>query len=200
MIYYICIFDFEATCFEHNEVERNKMEIIEFPSILYKINTDDNSFELISEFHKYVKPTYKPILTDFCKKLTGITQEMVYKSDIIDVVYDDHIKWLNTYIKENDNFCILTCGNWDVKTILPNEIKNKQLKPHKYYNRFINIKDEFNYYYNKNAKGMIDMLKYLNIKLTGNHHSGIDDTRNITKILLHMIKDGHHDYKFNYVK
>ena len=104
MIYYICILDFEATCFEHNEVERNKMEIIEFPSILYKINTDDNSYELISEFHKYVKPTYKPILTDFCKKLTGITQEMVNNSDTIDVVYDDHIKWLNTYIKENDKF------------------------------------------------------------------------------------------------
>ena len=47
---------------------------------------------------------------------------------------------------------------------------------------------------------MIDMLKILKINLTGKHHSGIDDTRNITKILLYMIKDGHHDYKFNYVK
>ena len=113
--------------------------------------------------------------------------------------------------------------------MLPNEITNKKLKPHKYYNKFINIKDEFNYFYNKNAKGtaciekhcfsihdyclfnnknyvfivkkgMIDMLKILKINLTGIHHSGIDDTRNITKILLHMIKDGHHDYKFNYVK
>ena len=55
MIYYICILDFEATCFGNNEVERNKMEIIEFPSILYKINTDDNSCELISKFHKYIK-------------------------------------------------------------------------------------------------------------------------------------------------
>ncbi len=47
---------------------------------------------------------------------------------------------------------------------------------------------------------MIDMLKFFNIKLTGKHHSDIDDTRGITKILLHMIKDGQHDYKFNYVK
>jgi inhibitor of KinA sporulation pathway (predicted exonuclease) len=55
MIYYICILDFEATCFDNDEVPRNKMEIIEFPSILYKIDTSDNSYEYISEFHKYVK-------------------------------------------------------------------------------------------------------------------------------------------------
>ena len=199
MIYYICILDFEATCFDNDEVARNKMEIIEFPSILYKIDTSNNSYEYISEFHKYVKPTYKPVLTEFCKKLTGINQEIVNKSDTIDIVYNDHIKWLDTYIKENDKFAILTCGAWDLRTMLPNEIKNKQLKSHKYYNRYINIKDEFNYFYKKNAKGMIDMLKILKIKLTGKHHSGIDDTKNITKILLHMIKDGHHDYKFNYL-
>jgi prophage antirepressor-like protein len=57
MIYYICVLDFEATCFQNNEVPRNKMEIIEFPSLLYKINTNTKSYELISEFHKYVRPT-----------------------------------------------------------------------------------------------------------------------------------------------
>jgi inhibitor of KinA sporulation pathway (predicted exonuclease) len=199
MIYYICILDFEATCFENDQVARNKMEIIEFPSILYKIDTNDNSYEFLGEFHKYVKPTYKPILTEFCKKLTGITQGTVNNSDTINIVYNDHIKWLDTFIKDKDNFIICTCGAWDLKTMLPNEIKNKQLKTHKYYNRFINIKDEFNYFYNENARGMIDMLKILKINLTGKHHSGIDDTRNITNILLHMIKNNHHDYKFNYI-
>ena len=189
MIYYICVLDFEATCFQNNEVPRNKMEIIEFPSLLYKINTNTKSYELISEFHKYVRPTYKPILTSFCKKLTGITQETVNNSDPIEIVYNDHIKWLDTYIKENDDFIICTCGAWDLKTMLPNEIKNKELKPHKYYEKFINIKDEFNYFYDKNAKGMVDMLKFLDIELIGKHHSGIDDTRNITSILLCMIKD-----------
>lgn len=199
MIYYVCILDFEATCFENNEVPRNKMEIIEFPSLLYKVNTDNNSYEFISEFHEYVKPTYKPKLTDFCKNLTGITQEIVDVSNTIDIVYNNHIKWLNTFITENDNFIIATCGAWDLKTMLPNEIYNKNLKIHKYYNRFMNVKDEFNYFYKKNAKGMIDMLNFLKIKLTGKHHSGIDDTRNITKILLEMIKKGHHDYKFIYI-
>ena len=75
------------------------------------------------------------------------------------ILFNDHIKWLDTYIKVDDNFVICTCGAWDLMTMLPNEIKNKKLKPHKYYNKFINIKDEFNYFYKKNVKGMLDMLK-----------------------------------------
>ena len=43
---------------------------------------------------------------------------MVNNSDVIDIVYNDHIKWLDTYIKVNDNFCIVTCGAWDLKTML----------------------------------------------------------------------------------
>lgn len=45
---------------------------------------------------------------------------------------------------------------------------------------------------------MIDILNILKIELTGRHHSGIDDTKNISKILLHIIKDGHHNFKINH--
>jgi len=46
-------------------------------------------------------------------------------------------------------------------------------------------------------KGMLD---YLKITLDGRLHSGIDDTKNISKILLKMIQDGHEDFKVNFVK
>jgi inhibitor of KinA sporulation pathway (predicted exonuclease) len=45
--------------------------------------------------------------------------------------------------------------------------------------------------YKVKAGGMVNMLNYLNIPLEGRHHSGIDDTRNIAKILLKIISDGH---------
>ena len=38
---------------------------------------------------------------------------------------------------------------------------------------------------------MTNMLDYLHIPLVGRHHSGIDDTRNIAKIMLKMIDQGH---------
>lgn len=46
---------------------------------------------------------------------------------------------------------------------------------------------------------MVGMLEYLGIKLEGRHHSGIDDTKNIAKILLRIISDGHTNFKMNKV-
>lgn len=45
---------------------------------------------------------------------------------------------------------------------------------------------------------MPNMLDYLKIPLTGRHHSGIDDTCNIAKIMLKMIEDGHTSDNFEY--
>ena len=45
---------------------------VEFPAVL--LNT--SSGEIESEFHYYVQPQENPILSDFCKELTGISQVM----------------------------------------------------------------------------------------------------------------------------
>lgn len=44
--------------------------IVEFPAVL--LNTLTGVVE--SEFHYYVMPEEQPMLSDFCKQLTGITQ------------------------------------------------------------------------------------------------------------------------------
>jgi inhibitor of KinA sporulation pathway (predicted exonuclease) len=46
---------------------------------------------------------------------------------------------------------------------------------------------------------METMLKHLKLILDGHHHSGIDDCRNISKILNKMITDGHINFRINYV-
>lgn len=67
----LLILDFEATCENNDSSWPN--EIIEFPVILF----DTQSLEIEAEFHQYVRPTINPTLTQFCKGLTGITQEQV---------------------------------------------------------------------------------------------------------------------------
>jgi len=37
---------------------------------------------------------------------------------------------------------------------------------------------------------MVTMMKELQIPLVGSHHLGIDDTKNITRVLQHMLVDG----------
>lgn len=201
MEYYLCVLDFEATCW-NDTTSRDLMEIIEFPSVLYKVNELTKKCEFISEFSQYVKPTIKPLLSQFCTELTGITQEKVSSAKTIDLVYKEHVEWLNKNVPKGSDFVFATCGAWDLKTQLPREIFNKKLKSNKYYSKYINVKDEYEYFYNIKAKGMVEMLFHLNIPMTGRHHSGIDDTRNIAKIMLKMISDGHkaENYKFNYVR
>lgn len=201
MEYYLCVLDFEATCWESGE-NRDQMEIIEFPSVLYKINETTNTTEFIGEFAKYVKPTTNPTLTKFCTELTGITQKQVDSADTIGKVYKEHIAWLDANVPAGANFVIATCGHWDLRTQLVREIANKKLKKHKYYSNYINVKDEFEYFYQTKTSGMPSMLKTLLLPLEGRHHSGIDDTRNIAKIMLKIISHGHKfsNFYFNYVK
>lgn len=189
MSIYLCVLDFEATCWE-GEPGKHKQEIIEFPSVLYEL-TEENQVKFISEFSKYVKPVLEPVLSKFCTELTGITQDKVDQSDPIEIVYEEHHQWLIANTPPNSQIYIVTCGAWDLDIMLPKEISNKNLPYYSTYKRFINIKSEFEYIYKEKAYGMTNMLKYLNIQLEGRHHSGIDDTRNIAKILLKIISDGH---------
>ena len=194
MSIYLCVLDFEATCWPGEK--RATQEIIEFPSVLYELDSN-NKVKWMGEFSKYVRPVLEPILSDFCTELTGITQEQVDLAEPIEVVYEKHYQWLKSLVPEDkmNQIFVVTCGAWDLKTMLPLEVKNKKLTYHHVYNRFINIKTEFEFAYNVKAGGMTNMLSKLGLTLDGRHHSGIDDTRNIVKILLKMIEDGH--TKFN---
>jgi inhibitor of KinA sporulation pathway (predicted exonuclease) len=197
MEYYLCVLDFEATCWE-NSKNKNQMEIIEWPSVLYKVTENENGLkgttQLIGEFHQYVKPTINFTLTAFCTQLTGITQNVVNNAGTFEIVYKNHIKWLSENVPQNSNFIITTCGKWDLEIQLVKELYAKNFNLHGYYKKFIDVKTEFETQYKMKAYGMKGMLRDLNLKLDGRHHSGIDDTRNISKIMLQIINDGR---KFN---
>lgn len=47
-----------------------------------------------SEFQEYVKPTRRPILSEFCINFTGITQNLIDRQATFPVVYHKFITWL----------------------------------------------------------------------------------------------------------
>lgn len=68
---YFVVIDFEATCDAGTRL--SPQEIIEFPSVLVNGVTG----RLEGHFQAYIRPVYHPVLTDFCKELTGIQQSQV---------------------------------------------------------------------------------------------------------------------------
>ncbi len=202
--YYLCILDFEATCWE-NDRNDAMQEIIEFPSILYQIHKTREGFvaEYVSEFAEYVSPQLCPVLSEFCTELTGITQEQVDSAATFPEVYKRHFKWLQEHIPHDQmrHVTFATCGNWDLRDMLPIETArhNPSLPEQNPYTNWVNVKDPFTStrpaYQKKSGKSMMNMLRALKIPHQGRHHSGIDDCRNIAAICVHLIEQCGVDFR-----
>ncbi|KAJ8309622.1 hypothetical protein KUTeg_012829 [Tegillarca granosa] len=99
-------------------------------------------------------------------QLTGILQELVDGKKHLDEVLQDFKEWMkeNKLDEEENSFIFVTCG-YQVNAFS----KNTAVYP----------------------KGMMPMLRYLNLPHIGRHHSGIDDCTNIANIVKELIKRGH---------
>ncbi|KAI1793925.1 exonuclease [Ganoderma leucocontextum] len=196
---YLLILDFEATCDDTRRVvPRDESEIIEFPTLLY--NVDENVVQ--DTFHEYVRPTRHPTLTSFCTDLTGIEQSTVDAADPFPSVWERYQEFLRKHdiMDQPGSAAYLTCGDWDLKTMLPQQLRlsGTQISPNSTtgtlsapYNRWVNVKKSFQHHYGlKYAKGMAGMLKRAEMELEGRHHSGIDDCKNVLRIVQRMRKDG----------
>jgi len=181
--YYIVI-DFEATCEKVNP-PGYLHEIIEFPAVII----DAQTYENVSEFHEYCRPTVNPCLTDFCKELTGITQNKVDNAPSFPTVLKKFDKWLKESVP-SATFCISTDGPWDIDRCLKNQCYNLQIEIPHYFHRWVNIRKHFSSFYRIVNANVELMLTHLGFQFEGRQHSGIDDSRNIARILIQLLKDG----------
>lgn len=201
---YAIVLDFEATC-EDSASGRpapSPQEIIEFPSVV----VDLQSGGLVSEFQAYVRPTHHPALTPFCTELTGISQKVTDAADTFPGVLQRWAAWVEGQGLDavgaggRPIACLVTCGDWDLRKCLPAQAKavdppidlyfGEGLPTH-LFSRWINLKTAFKAAYGSAPRGMVGMLEELGLPLTGRHHSGIDDCRNLAAIVLRMLQDGH---------
>lgn len=184
---YLLILDFEATC--DKKLKLKPQEIIEFPCL--KLNT--HTLKVESEFHQYVLPQHHPLLTPFCTELTGIIQEMVDGQPFLPDVLQNFHKWMlhEGLLEPSVKRAFVTCGDWDLKTMLPGQCATLDLAPQPYFKSWINIKRSYADVTQSFPKGMMFMLENFKIKHVGRHHSGIDDCRNIANVAVELIKRGH---------
>lgn len=181
---YYCVVDVEATC-ERGESFDYPNEIIEFPVVL--INSRTN--EIIDEFHKYVKPSVNPKLTEFCTELTGITQDVVDKADGFPVVLEQLEEWLSQYSTyPYDTMCFVTDGPWDLRDFVRKQCVMSNIQRPAFFYHWINLRKLYTKFYGGKQKRLNEMLEELGMVFEGREHCGLDDTRNIARIVLQMLK------------
>ncbi|RLB95896.1 MAG: hypothetical protein DRH76_07495 [Deltaproteobacteria bacterium] len=175
------VIDFEANCSKENTRDH---EIIEFPAVLVDARTGSQ----LAEFREFVHTIKTGPVSEFITQLTGITTTLL-KSEAVRwstclTLFD---AWCEHHGINANTTTIVTCGDWDLKTMLPRQLSITQTQPtQRVMNLFgcwNNVKvTHRNAHRYKRSMGMARILEDMKIELTGRHHSGIDDCRNIAKI------------------
>lgn len=97
-----------------------------------------------------------------------------------------------TRVRRPGKAVLVTCGDWDIKTMLPGQAAASPDTPIPPLMRsWINIKRSVSGRHGADAaRGMPSMLKFAGLPQRGRHHSGLDDCRNIAAVLSHLIGRG----------
>jgi inhibitor of KinA sporulation pathway (predicted exonuclease) len=174
------VIDFEATCDE--PYNPDPQEIIEFPAVMVDAGAPD-----ATEFHTFVRPVAHPRLTPFCAKLTSIAQEQVNAAPTFPEVLERFEVWWRTVC--GTDALVVTCGDWDLSSLLPRQCAQHRVAVPAWADRWANLKKVFaGHFPHATARtGLAEMATALGISLVGRLHSGIDDARNIARVLRKLL-------------
>ena len=86
-------------------------------------------------------------------------------------------------------FCILY-SPWDIKECLFPQCVLSRIPFPTYATKWIDVRKMFSSFYQVGRNNLSSMLEGLGLEFQGREHSGIDDTRNIARVISQIVKDG----------
>ena len=182
---YLMVLDFEATCSDNEPTYPN--EIIEFPVVL----VDMAAQRVVSEFHSFVRPIRNPTLTPFCRHLTGIKQAAVDAAPMLPEAVRRFDEWMCKTVPEGSRCIFATDGPWDLRHFLFEQaVCRDGLIVGPVFSKWINVRRTFSDFFHIKPCGVEKMLARINLSFEGRPHRGIDDARNIARIVLGLVSRG----------
>lgn len=167
------IVDLEATCWDDRQKYTvDQMEIIEIGCVLA---TPDGV--VLDEFDTFVRPTREPVLSEFCTRLTSITQSDVDSAP----VYTEAMRQLDAWVNSRPGIWG-SWGNYDYRQFVaierrhPSQAAFLQM-PH------VNLKRPWKKSTGHRRTGLRAAMAFHELAFEGRHHRGIDDARNIARLL-----------------
>lgn len=167
----INVIDVESTCWDTN---------VDIPSEIIQVgisqfNTDTR--EITPAFSVFIKPIFSDTLSNFCKGLTGLTDEQVFNGL-------PYVEAMNE-LQSKFNIRKTHWGSWgdyDRRMFADNArlngVSNIMCNQH------LNIKIMYSVLSNtKKGLGMDKAVAQLGLEIEGRHHDGGDDAYNTARIL-----------------
>lgn len=176
---FIMPLDLEATCCNRGSVPRGESEIIEIGACM----VDGKTLEIVDEFNTFIQPVLHPILFDFCRDLTSITQSDVNTAPGFVEAMLMFEEWMAQYA----DVIWGSWGNYDRRMIKDSCNGAGVVNPMS--DAYINFKVRYAQSRGtsiKKAPGIQRALRIAGLEFEGTAHRGIDDTRNIVRLLPSM--------------
>jgi len=180
---YLVVVDFECTCEDQEEPFLH--EIIEFPAVLL----DMHSRREVRHFHAFVRPTERPVLSDFCTQLTGIDQATVDEAEPLDRALVEFGAWLDEFAGE-DYSLAADCQS-DLRHFLLPECRRKRIRVRDAWRSWVDIGRHLMVHFDLRRPGNLQMkLAKVGLAFDGTPHRGLDDARNIGRLALALQERG----------
>lgn len=168
------VVDVEATCWAEDAPAQS--EVIEIGAVAVEVGTGP-----LDEFQTFVRPRLQPTLSDFCTQLTTIRQADVDSAPAFPEAYGNFRLWADAF----SPFILTSWGNYDHKQLKRDcDLHSIPYTIHSH----VNLKAAFAAIMGCKKCGMSKALRKLGIPLQGTHHRGVDDARNIARILEYLLE------------
>lgn len=174
---YIACVDLEATCDDDPKFNRRNMEIIEFGLTL--LNPE---YKVVGTFNAFVRPTITPILSEFCKELTSITQTQVDTAPTWDEVAYQLGQFFDQMIPTGEIEFWVSWGDFD-RNLIEHEcnrwnVTNPMAEAH------FNLKKlEASHRNTKKQEGLMKTMTRLGLTFPGTLHRACNDAEAVSMIM-----------------
>ena len=180
---YLVVVDFECTCEDQEEPFLH--EIIEFPAVLLDLQRGREA----RHFHAFVRPTERPVLSEFCTRLTGIDQATVDKAETLDRVVVKFCAWLGEFAGEN--YALAADCQSDLRHFLLAECRRKKIRVRDAWRVWVDLGRHLMVHFDLRRPGNLQMkLAKVGLAFEGTPHRGLDDARNIGRLALALQERG----------
>ncbi|KAJ3032327.1 3'-5' exoribonuclease 1 [Rhizophlyctis rosea] len=88
------------------------------------------------------------------------------------------------------NILFICDGPWDIRDFIRKQCQTSILDRPPYLRRFIDLRKLYTEHYKRDRANLSGMLHGLGMKFGGREHSGLDDARTVTRIVIKMVEDG----------
>ncbi len=165
------VIDLEATC-DRGDWPRDRMEVIEIGALLVAADGE----RVIDDFQTFVRPSMHPRLTPFCVELTGIAQADVDRAPTFPPAFAALTDWL----EDNDTlFC--SWGGFDARIFVDERARHGITTG---LPRHWNLARAFSGRLGRRRRySVLGALERCGLTFEGRPHRGIDDARNIARLL-----------------